>query len=143
VWVEAYGFVWLGAVRELELAQLPFERPLLLCFPMDVILLLAKMRREISYRWSDAKGLVEGCLDGHGASTEATRFSRVASVELWIKFEWMRLYLWCWKDDSTGRMTDCCSTQSTRKGMGLVEKKGEFSRNNTLPWAFGRRLQSI
>jgi len=44
----------------------------------------------------------------------------VASVE-WDQIEWMRLYL-------RGRMTDCYSTQSTRKGMGLVEKKGQFAK---------------
>ena len=28
-------------------------------------------------------------------------------------------------------MTDDCGTQSTQKGMGLVKKKGEFSKINT------------
>ena len=41
-----------------------------------------------------------------------------------LRIEWMRLYL-------RGRMTDGCGTQSTQKGMGLVKKKGEFSRINT------------
>ena len=36
-------------------------------------------------------------------------------------FEWLRLYL-------RGRMTDKCSTNSTREGMGLVKAKGEFLR---------------
>ena len=54
--------------------------------PSEVILLLAKMGRDVCEGRSDAKGLMEGCLDGHGASTEATRFSHVASVELWIKW---------------------------------------------------------
>ena len=56
-------------------------------------------------------------------STEAT----VVLSPLLIKWkgeyriEWMRLYL-------RGRMTDGCGTQSTRKGMGLVEKKCQFAK---------------
>jgi len=41
----------------------------------------------------------------------------------------MRLHLCYWKDDSEGRMTDDCSTQSTRKGMGLVEKSEFFEKS--------------
>jgi len=44
-------------------------------------------------------------------------------------------------------MTDGCSTKATRKGMGLVKKKCEFSqKDNTSPWGNSRRevnLRSI
>jgi len=43
------------------------------------------MGRDVCSGRGDAKGLMESSLDGHGAlsaSTEATRFARVASVEM-------------------------------------------------------------
>jgi len=40
------------------------------------------------------------------------------------RIEWMRLCL-------RGRMTDGCGAQSAQEGMGLVKKKGEFSKVNT------------
>ena len=58
-----------------------------------------------------------------GCPTTSTEATVVLSPLLSCvdQIEWMRLYL-------RGRMTDGCGTQSTRKGMGLVEKKCQFAK---------------
>jgi len=98
--------------------------------PSKVILLLTKMERDVCNGRGDAKGLMESSLDRHGAeaSTEATTVLLLSPLLEWIKCKDEAVPLLLEKGMTPGRMTDCCSTQSTRKGMGLVEKKGEFLR---------------
>jgi len=72
-------------VAGLCLGELAVENTLGECLQPNGLLLLTKWWRDVSQGRGDANGLMERCLDGHtvgaATSTEATRSSRVTSVD--------------------------------------------------------------